>query len=84
MISVMHGEGNEIRFVYWDDDSYWLGYLEEFPDYLTQCESLDELRENLAPVEPRQVRYVFHTERAGPDLPDQADKTINELATLIR
>jgi predicted RNase H-like HicB family nuclease len=25
----------------------WLGYLEEFPDYLTQGESLAELKENL-------------------------------------
>lgn len=25
----------------------WLGYLEEFPDYLTQGESLKELEENL-------------------------------------
>ena len=25
----------------------WLGYLEEFPDYLTQGESLGELEENL-------------------------------------
>ena len=25
----------------------WLGYLEEFPDYMTQGESLDELKENL-------------------------------------
>jgi predicted RNase H-like HicB family nuclease len=25
----------------------WLGYFEEFPDYLTQGESLKELEENL-------------------------------------
>jgi hypothetical protein len=25
----------------------WLGYLEEFPDYLTQGESVTELEENL-------------------------------------
>ena len=25
----------------------WLGYFEEFPDYLTQGESLSELEENL-------------------------------------
>jgi hypothetical protein len=25
----------------------WLGYFEEFPDYLTQAETLDELQENL-------------------------------------
>jgi hypothetical protein len=36
-----------IRYTYWQDGNMWLGYLEEFPDYLTQGESLDELRENL-------------------------------------
>ena len=30
----------------------WLGYLEEFPDYMTQGETLDELKENL--------RDIFH------------------------
>jgi predicted RNase H-like HicB family nuclease len=25
----------------------WLGYFEEFPDYLTQGATLEELRENL-------------------------------------
>jgi hypothetical protein len=25
----------------------WLGYFEEFPDYMTQGESLEELEENL-------------------------------------
>jgi predicted RNase H-like HicB family nuclease len=25
----------------------WLGYLEEFPDYMTKGQSLDELREHL-------------------------------------
>ena len=28
----------------------WLGYLEEFPDYLTQGESLVELEENLRDI----------------------------------
>ena len=35
------------RYVYWQDGSMWLGYLEEFPDYLTQGETELELRENL-------------------------------------
>lgn len=25
----------------------WLGYFEEFPDYMTQGETLEDLRENL-------------------------------------
>ena len=37
-----------LRYVYWQDDDMWLGYLEEFPDYMTQGETLDELKENLS------------------------------------
>jgi predicted RNase H-like HicB family nuclease len=36
-----------VRYVYWKDEDMWLGYLQEFPDYMTQGESLEELRENL-------------------------------------
>ena len=35
------------RYVHWQDGDMWLGYLEEFPDYMTQGESLAELEENL-------------------------------------
>jgi hypothetical protein len=36
-----------VRFVHWEDGPAWIGYLEEFPDYLTQGASLAELKENL-------------------------------------
>jgi hypothetical protein len=35
------------RFVYWQDGQFWLGYLEEFPDYVTQGETLDDLKDHL-------------------------------------
>jgi predicted RNase H-like HicB family nuclease len=35
------------RCVYWQDGSWWLGYLEEFPDYLTQGESFEDLQAQL-------------------------------------
>ena len=35
------------RYVYWRDGNYWLGYFEEFPDYLTQGETLEDLRDHL-------------------------------------
>ena len=38
------------RFVYWQDGDFWLGYLEEYPDYMTQGESLVELKENLIDI----------------------------------
>jgi predicted RNase H-like HicB family nuclease len=35
------------KYVYWKDEDTWLGYLEEFPDYWTQGETEDELKEHL-------------------------------------
>jgi hypothetical protein len=37
-----------IKFVRWQEGGFWIGYLEEYPDYWTQGESLDELKEQLA------------------------------------
>jgi predicted RNase H-like HicB family nuclease len=36
-----------IRYVYWQDGEVWLGYLEAYPDYMTQGESLADLEEHL-------------------------------------
>jgi hypothetical protein len=36
-----------IRYVYWQDGDMWLGYLEEYPDYMTQGASLTDLEEHL-------------------------------------
>ena len=41
---------NTIRYVYWQDEDMWLGYLEEFPDYMTQGVNLEELQENLRDI----------------------------------
>lgn len=35
------------RYVHWQDHGMWLGYFEDFPDYLTQGESLEQLQDNL-------------------------------------
>ncbi len=39
-----------VKMVYWQDEDFWLGYLEEFPDYLTQGKTLDEIKENLRDI----------------------------------
>ncbi len=36
-----------LNYIYWQNDALWLGYFEEFPDYMTQGESSEELEENL-------------------------------------
>ena len=35
------------KIVYWEDDSSWIGYLAEFPDYWTQGETLEDLQSHL-------------------------------------
>ena len=39
-----------IKIIYWQDGDFWLGYVEEYPDYLTQGMTLDELKENLKDI----------------------------------
>jgi hypothetical protein len=41
---------NTIKYVYWQDEKLWLGYLMEYPDYKTQGRSLKELQENLKDI----------------------------------
>ena len=38
---------NGVRYVYWQDEQFWLGYLEQYPDYVTQGESLKDLQQHL-------------------------------------
>ena len=37
----------KLRYIHWKDGDMWLGYLEDYPDYMTQGVNLEELRENL-------------------------------------
>jgi predicted RNase H-like HicB family nuclease len=35
------------KFIYWQDQGTWLGYLQDYPDYWTQGESLEDLESHL-------------------------------------
>jgi len=37
-----------VKYVHWQEDDQWLGYLVDYPDYWTQGETLDDLLEHLA------------------------------------
>jgi predicted RNase H-like HicB family nuclease len=40
-----------VKIVYWqEEDGFWLGYLQDHPDYMTQGETLAELKENLKDI----------------------------------
>jgi hypothetical protein len=35
------------KFVYWEEHGAWIGYLQDYPDYWTQGETLDDLKDHL-------------------------------------
>jgi predicted RNase H-like HicB family nuclease len=55
-----------LEFTYWQDGEYYLGHLNEYPDYETQAFSKDELVENLKDLlldlESGEVPYIRHVE----------------------
>ena len=36
-----------VNIVFWDEEGGWIGYLQEYPDYWTQGDSLDDLKDHL-------------------------------------
>ncbi len=40
----------ELEFTYYKGDKYFVGWMEDYPDYWTQGETLDELKENLRDI----------------------------------
>jgi hypothetical protein len=36
-----------VKFVRWEEDGAWIGYLLDYPDYWTQGDTLDELKDHL-------------------------------------
>lgn len=57
------------KYVYWQDEDMWIGYLEAFPDFLTQGETLEDLQEHLRDI---------HLEVASGSIP--LVKRVGELA----
>ena len=44
-----------VKFVYWEEDGGWLGYLQDYPDYWMQGESLDDLKEHLRDIDREMI-----------------------------
>ena len=36
-----------LKYVHWQDDEFFIGHFVDYPDYLTQGKSLEELKVNL-------------------------------------
>ena len=37
----------QLGFTYWQDGEHWLGFVDEYPDYVTQGASFEDLKEHL-------------------------------------
>ncbi|NLI76594.1 MAG: type II toxin-antitoxin system HicB family antitoxin [Candidatus Riflebacteria bacterium] len=35
------------KYVFWKEEKFWVGYFEDYPDYQTQGESLEDLKDHL-------------------------------------
>lgn len=55
-----------VKFTSWQDGKFFIGFLNEYPDYQTQGENKEELAENLKDLlndlESGQVPYVRKVE----------------------
>jgi len=51
---------NTIKIVYWQDEGMWIGHLQDYPDYMTQGKTMEELMENLKDI---------HTDITGNKIP---------------
>ena len=57
------------KFTYWQDGDYYLGFLNDYPDYQTQGMSKEELVKNLkdllADLESGEIPYIRKVEEFG-------------------
>jgi len=55
-----------LKYTFWQDEEFFLGYLNDYPDYVTQGYSKDELLENLKDLlkdmETGEVPYIRKVE----------------------
>jgi predicted RNase H-like HicB family nuclease len=54
------------RFIYYEEDGLFVGWLEEYPDYRTQGETMDQLQENLLDIHRELVSgEIPHVRKVG-------------------
>lgn len=55
-----------ISYTFWREDEWFLGFLNEYPDYSTQAESKEELIENLQSllmdIESEEIPFIRKVE----------------------
>jgi len=55
-----------MKYTYWKDDNYYIGYLNDYPDYHTQAfskeELIDNLKDILKDIESDEIPYIRKVE----------------------
>ena len=49
-----------MEYTYWKDKDFYIGYLNDFPDYKTQAYSVSEREENLKSLYD-DIKQMFHS-----------------------
>lgn len=56
----------KIQFTFWQEEDFFIGFLNDYPDYQTQGESKEELIDNLKDllidIESNQIPYLRRVE----------------------
>jgi predicted RNase H-like HicB family nuclease len=56
----------KIQFTFWQDDDFFIGFVNDYPDYQTQGVTKEELIENLKDllidIESNQIPYIRKVE----------------------
>jgi hypothetical protein len=60
---------SDVKVVVWQEDAVWVGYLQDYPDYWTQGESLEDLRTHLRDLYTDLSGGVIPGARRVEDLP---------------
>jgi len=57
----------EIEYTWWKSEQFYIGYINEYPDYMTQGESKEDLIEHLKDLlndlESESIPFIRHTEK---------------------
>jgi len=57
---------NTVQYTFWQDDEFFIGYLNDYPDYETQGYSKDELMQNLKgllkDIESEEIPFIRKVE----------------------
>ena len=51
-----------MKYTYWKEDNYYIGYLNDYPDYHTQALSKEELIDSLKDIESDEIPYIRKVE----------------------